>query len=66
MIPLDAFLWSSIGPWLCLGVGYLIFVVIVLLARRAPRDSRYCVSCSYDLTGNTSGRCPECGAEIRR
>lgn len=25
---------------------------------------RYCRSCGYDLTGNTSGRCPECGLEI--
>lgn len=23
-----------------------------------------CRSCGYNLTGNTSGRCPECGAEI--
>ncbi len=22
---------------------------------------RYCPQCDYDLTGNTSGRCPECG-----
>ena len=24
-------------------------------------DGRYCVQCEYDLTGNVSGRCPECG-----
>ncbi len=24
-----------------------------------------CTSCGYDLTGNTSGVCPECGAAIR-
>jgi predicted Zn-ribbon and HTH transcriptional regulator len=23
-----------------------------------------CRKCGYDLTGNTSGRCPECGAEL--
>jgi len=23
-----------------------------------------CESCGYDLTGNTSGTCPECGAKI--
>lgn len=22
-----------------------------------------CEKCGYDLTGNTTGRCPECGAE---
>lgn len=25
-----------------------------------------CPKCSYDLTGNTSGRCPECGRKINR
>lgn len=27
--------------------------------RRNPRG--FCQACGYDLTGNTSGRCPECG-----
>jgi uncharacterized RDD family membrane protein YckC len=36
-------------------------------ARRPPfaPDGRYCRVCGYDLTGNMSGRCPECGTEIR-
>jgi hypothetical protein len=25
-----------------------------------------CPRCDYDLTGNLSGRCPECGKKIRR
>lgn len=24
-------------------------------------DTQFCAMCAYDLTGNTSGRCPECG-----
>lgn len=24
----------------------------------------YCIKCYYNLTGNTSGRCPECGTRI--
>ena len=28
-----------------------------------PRKGR-CVQCDYDLTGNVSGRCPECGTPI--
>jgi hypothetical protein len=30
---------------------------------RKPRPG-FCRRCDYDLTGNTSGRCPECGMEI--
>jgi|tagenome__1003787_1003787.scaffolds.fasta_scaffold17314810_2 hypothetical protein len=26
------------------------------------REQGRCASCGYDLTGNVSGRCPECGA----
>jgi predicted RNA-binding Zn-ribbon protein involved in translation (DUF1610 family) len=27
-------------------------------------ENRYCGSCGYDLTGNVSGVCPECGEAI--
>ena len=33
-------------------------------ARRRTRWPR-CVRCGYDLTGNVSGRCPECGTATR-
>lgn len=34
--------------------------------RRSDRvRSGRCARCAYDLTGNTSGRCPECGEEIK-
>jgi hypothetical protein len=32
--------------------------------RYHSRLSNHCRRCSYDLTGNTSGICPECGASI--
>jgi hypothetical protein len=32
------------------------------LARRQAARPGHCRSCGYDLTANTSGRCPECGA----
>ena len=31
--------------------------------RRKPRPG-FCRGCDYDLTGNTTGRCPECGLDI--
>jgi hypothetical protein len=30
----------------------------------APRMRLECESCHYDLTGNTSGTCPECGTKV--
>jgi len=35
------------------------FVVTVVV-----QDGTLCGACGYDLTGNVSGVCPECGTEI--
>ncbi len=32
--------------------------------RTVQRGGRYCADCGYDLTGNVSGRCSECGEAI--
>lgn len=40
-------------------------VLLRLLRRRAPRGQEMeCIQCHYDLTGNTSGVCPECGSPV--
>ncbi len=36
---------------------------VIALVRRKPRPGR-CSKCDYDLTGNESGICPECGTKI--
>ena len=33
--------------------------------RRRRIPAAHCQKCGYDLTGNTSGRCPECGAAVK-
>jgi hypothetical protein len=49
---------------------YVLFLIVaaptVFLWLRHPRHypPQYCQRCGYDLTGNVSGRCPECG--VRR
>ncbi|HQL54004.1 MAG TPA: hypothetical protein PLQ87_04795, partial [Phycisphaerae bacterium] len=53
---------TSLFPFLALGVP-----AAIILGRRAWRARRLhrvgvCRKCGYDLTGNMSGRCPECGA----
>jgi hypothetical protein len=42
----------------------MICLLIIVRARRKhfPSAAWYCSACRYDLTGNTSGACPECGA----
>lgn len=34
--------------------------------RKRRRNPNGCVGCGYDLTGNTSGVCPECGSAIEK
>lgn len=38
--------------------------ILPLIRARAGRNR--CRKCRYDLTGNVSGRCPECGETINR
>ncbi len=33
---------------------------------RKPRLPNHCPKCGYNLTGNTSGVCPECGTPVNR
>ena len=58
--------WHSIAaplwPLALLAWAYCIWI------RRRTRvyDSGYCSVCGYNLTGNQSGVCPECGESVRR
>ncbi|MCP4251307.1 MAG: hypothetical protein GY778_30090 [bacterium] len=40
-----------------------VLVAVLVATRRKPRPGR-CDQCGYDLTGNVSGRCPECGVSL--
>ncbi|MGD8450719.1 MAG: hypothetical protein PVJ57_02775 [Phycisphaerae bacterium] len=47
-------------------VGLVVVVVSSTLEhRRQERRPHHCLKCGYDLTGNVSGRCPECGTKTR-
>jgi hypothetical protein len=45
------------------GVALLSAGTALLWHRRRPREG-YCSTCGYNLTGNVSGRCPECGTPM--
>ena len=54
--PLGWFILASIF------VALVSFSALKLKSRAMLRAERgCCASCGYDLTGNISGRCPECG-----
>jgi len=54
-------------PLLVLALGLLIWPAYALVGRlRCKRLARegHCQGCGYDLTGNVSGVCPECGTPV--
>jgi hypothetical protein len=42
----------------------ILLILLILWRRTKPRPAGHCQNCGYDLTGNVSGRCPECGKLI--
>jgi len=51
----------AIWPML-VGVALPSVTLFFLIPKRIPPG--HCQTCGYDLTGNVSGRCPECGTPI--
>jgi hypothetical protein len=51
-------------------VTFPLWLAVILISlplffrRRSHRADACCVSCGYNLTGNTSGVCPECGTAV--
>ncbi len=45
--------------------GFIVWALFEGVRNRGLRPTGpRCDQCDYDLTGNVSGRCPECGAEL--
>jgi hypothetical protein len=54
---IDATLYTAVWAIAILGVGHLV--------RRRRVRTGHCKCCRYDLTGITTGVCPECGTPIK-
>lgn len=60
-------LWAnlcSVGVLLCVGIFFGASWYLLKTRSMPKYASGYCQECGYDLTGNDSGRCPECGNSI--
>ncbi len=47
-----------------LWMPFLLTATLWLCLRRKRHERGHCERCGYDLTGNTSGVCPECGSTV--
>ena len=57
-------IWEfDIPLWIPLAIFAVPTALLFYLDRRRATPGT-CARCGYDLTGNTSGRCPECGVSI--
>ena len=64
---------GSLGTYISSSLNFAMYPSVVLLLIATPLlrlgSARaipgHCVECDYDLTGNVSGRCPECGRPVR-
>lgn len=60
-LPIGIVETSFIVSLVVFAVGLGLQAAYQVARRRGRRKGRPCVHCGYDLRGNTSGICPECG-----
>ena len=77
MSPIEHWLLPGVGKDLRVFVLFLLVlgglqwvffahIFVIIQRRRRPPDPNMCRRCEYDLTGNVSGVCPECGEPTPR
>ena len=54
------------GPFVAFSLIPAATVVTGRLIRHRRKRRGVCVKCRYDLTGNVSGVCPECGTKVKQ
>lgn len=60
------FVEGLIGSYVLIPLAVLLAIPVAILWRldRPKVPPGHCTTCGYNLTGNESGRCPECGDPI--
>lgn len=56
-------IWAIYVPFWC-PLVLVAITTVVLWFRDRGYPAGHCLTCGYDLTGNVSGVCPECGTKI--
>jgi len=58
-------LWElSLFALLIVAIGMTIWILCRIIRGAVVIPSMLCQNCGYNLTGNVSGRCPECGEAV--
>jgi hypothetical protein len=62
----DRFRYATFPAWslILLCSGMPMWYALRTLRRRNRKKRNYCSRCGYNLTGNISGTCPECGSPV--
>ncbi len=58
-------IWLPILLFVAIPMWFVIRYAFGPLRRKYRRRKGLCEQCTYNLTGNTSGTCPECGSEVK-
>ncbi len=51
--------------WVMYVFAFVVTVLVQYIRIRKRRNQARCMECNYDLRGNVSGICPECGCAAR-
>ncbi len=62
---LQAYIFFSLNAGLTVTCLILLLIMPVWRITHRKPPAGYCQNCNYDLTGNKSGTCPECGEKIQ-
>ncbi|MCC6359140.1 MAG: hypothetical protein IT450_10365 [Phycisphaerales bacterium] len=49
---------------IAIGIGISVIALLAMLPKPDRVAAGHCEKCGYDLTGNQSGVCPECGNDL--